>query len=298
WEYDKAVVDEVNTLSTNQRYLEGLSLSRKVVATTDMQAFFREVDIVFVTLPSRFVKRVIAPHASQVSGQLPFVNMSKGIEEETGETVFQQLSALFPHNPLAMVAGPSLANEFSRGVFTAVVAASEHIWLVEKVRQLMSNLRFAVVASEDAIGVELGGILKNIYALGMGLFDQRTDKGMNLVGAYLTQSLKEMTLLGVAMGASPGSFTNLSGVGDLITTAMSEHSHNQKMGRLVASQMPIESIRKEMGVLPEGYNTVRVALKQAARLQLDLPLASLIYRAVNDNLGVDDFLDEFSGILA
>lgn len=297
WEYDAAVVDEVNRQHTNTRYLEGLPLGDRVKATTDIVECLNSVDIAFVTLPSRFIQRVLSPCVGKLPAGLPLVNMSKGLHEDSGETVFSQLSALFPQHPLAMLAGPSLANEFSRGVFTAVVAATDHPGLAEQIRTLMAGPRFAVVCRDDAIGVELGGILKNIYALGMGLFDGRPDRGMNLVGAYLTQAIAEMQQLGTALGGKPESFFALSGIGDLITTALSEHSHNQTMGRLVAAGKTTEQIREQMGVLPEGYNTVQVALGLAEKHGLQLPLAGLIHEAVSGRLDVDSLLDQLAGLL-
>jgi len=235
---------------------------------------------------------------AEANPALPLVNMSKGIDAGTGRTAYQMLADLFPHNPKAMVAGPSLANEFARGVVTAVIAASSVPALFPLIRSAMSNNRFAVATSEDVAGVEWGAILKNIYALGLGLMEGREEAGLNFSGAYLTQALKEMTALGRAMGARAGSFLALSGLGDLIATALSENSHNHTMGRLLAQGLSLEEIKQQMSVLPEGYNTLGAALTLARRQSVALPLAGLLHDVIHGDADLAEFFPRFTAILA
>jgi glycerol-3-phosphate dehydrogenase (NAD(P)+) len=193
-----------------------------------------------------------------------------------------------------MLAGPSLANEFVNGVMTGLVAASENSEAIDCVGRALNNAYLFVKGSKDPIGVELGGILKNIYALGMGMF---ADAGMNFTGAYLTQSLLEMKTLGKALGAQPSTFDGLAGMGDLITTSLSEHSHNRTMGRLVAEGLSLEEVETRMGILPEGYHTLSMALSLASEHQVAMPVARLLNAVITGEQSVSSFQHDFVGLM-
>ena len=150
---------------------------------------------------------------------------------------------------------------------------------------------------DDPQGVELGGVLKNIYALGMGIVDAYPRAGRNFNGAFITQSLAEMRRLAVALGGRAETLLQVPGVGDLITTAFSEDSHNRRLGTLLAEGHTVESARGEMGTLPEGYNTLRAALGLAQRHQLDLPLAELLWQLIHRELSAEQFFPRFAGIV-
>lgn len=297
WEYDRAVVDEVNNTHRNQRYLAGTVLSDRLHATTTVAEVFQFAELIFIALPSRFLVSVLTGVVSGIDPSIAIVNMAKGIDASSGKTAFATVAAMFPNNPVAMLAGPSLANEFNAGVLTGVVAASAEPWLPEKISLVLSSSRFVVVSSDDPLGVELGGILKNIYALGMGLFHSGKGFGLNFIGAYLTQALTEIMALGTAMGARRETLLQLSGIGDLIATAMSEHSHNRAMGELVAQGLGVTEIEQQLGVLPEGYNTLVVALRLAEQYSVDLPLAQLLSDAIRDGLHIDEVYNRFAMVL-
>jgi glycerol-3-phosphate dehydrogenase (NAD(P)+) len=293
WEYDAAVVSEVNRQHSNSRFLPGAIFPDSVKASSRLQEVFERADLVFVALPSRFIPSVLAECVPWVDPAVPLVNLSKGMDAMTGKTAFQSLQHLFPANPVAMVSGPSLANEFARGVATAVAAAANNPVVLTQIDQALQNPSFAVVHSDDPLGLELGGILKNIYALGLGLFDQYPQYGLNFIGIYLTQALQEISLLGVTLGAKQTSFYQLSGLGDLITTALSEDSHNRKMGRLIAQGKTIDQIREQLGSLPEGYNTLIMVLALARKKSVQLPLANLLFEVIEEGLLVEIFFKRF-----
>ncbi len=290
WEYDAAVVDEVNSQHRNQRYLADRVLPATVTATTAVAEVLVDTELVFITLPARFIEAVLTPHIALLNGDISLVNMAKGINPETGETAFQLLSRLFPAHPRVMLAGPSLANEFVRGVSTGLVAASDHGEAIERVQLALNNAHFFVQASNDPVGVELGGILKNIYALGMGMF---ADGGMNFTGAYLTQALAEMKTLGVALAARSETFDGLAGIGDLIATSLSDHSHNRTMGGLVAEGLSLAEVEQRMGILPEGYHTLSIALSLASERQVAMPVASLLDAVIRGERAASTFQDAF-----
>lgn len=297
WEFDKAVIGQINQEHCNRRYLPDITLADTVHATGDVMEVFERAQLVFITLPSRFISPVLGAVAGKLHSHPGIVNMSKGIDSNTGITAFETVSSLFPHHACAMLAGPSLANEFSAGVLTGLVAASKDGQLTATIKSVLGNSRFVVVSGDDPIGVELGGVLKNIYAMGMGLFDSDPKRGLNFVGAYLTRSLAEMVALGTALGAREQTFWQLSGIGDLVTTAMSEHSHNRRMGRLVAQGLTVQEIEQQMGVLPEGYHTLTAALALAQKQRVALPLAQLLHEVIHGDFVAQRFYDRFADIL-
>jgi glycerol-3-phosphate dehydrogenase (NAD(P)+) len=236
--------------------------------------------------------------ASTEAMTIEWVCMSKGVFIDTGLSSFQTLSGMFPDCTIAMVSGPSLANEFAQGVPTVVSVASASDGLCDKVSALLSNHEFSVVTSHDVIGVELGGVLKNIYAMGLGYFQAEQPQGFNFIGAYLSQALLEMKIVGVAMGAEAKSFNGVSGIGDLIATALSDDSHNAKFGRLLGQGLPLAQIEDMLGLFPEGFNVLSVVMQLADDKQLQLPLAQLIHSAVHAEQDHASCLLEFSGLFS
>ncbi|MCS6843032.1 MAG: NAD(P)H-dependent glycerol-3-phosphate dehydrogenase [Caldilineales bacterium] len=295
WEYDPAVVAEVNQRHTNERFLPGVPLSPRLRATRDVHEVFRGASIVFIALPSRFIQPTLGPvcAAGGVSPDTIVVNMAKGIDAATGLTAFQTVSALFPRNPCVMLSGPSIANEFARGEPTVVVLAGQSLTHLTQVAQVLDSRHFRTRFSHDTMGVELGGVLKNIYAIGLGLFDGLNVGSVNFRAAYLTIALEEMTLLGVAMGARAETFAYLAGLGDLLATSMSEHSHNRRLGELLSQGLSLEQIQAQMGVLPEGYNTLRVALNLAEKLHVNLSLAHGLWSVICGRYTAQQFIYSF-----
>ena len=147
--------------------------------------------------------------------------------------------------------------------------------------------------SDDEIGVELGGILKNIYAIGLGLFDGQNIKSVNFRSVYLTIAVEEMARIGAGFGAKIETFLYLSGIGDLLATALSEHSHNRHMGELLAQGLSLEEIKAEMGVLPEGYNTLKVMLYITEKLHISIPLAKGLWDVINGRYQAERFIYSF-----
>lgn len=293
WEYNPAVVAEINQAHTNSAYLPGITLSPDIEATSDLSRVWQEAGLVFVALPSAFIERTIAPGRSLVPPATIIVNMAKGIQPDTGRTSFQVLQQLLPHNRLVMLSGPSIATEFARGLPTVVVIASANMSDLVPVAGVLDNRYFRTRFSSDTIGVELGGILKNIFAIGLGLFDGADVRSVNFRAAYLTLALEEITRLGVAMGAMAETFSYLAGLGDLMATSLSEHSHNRHLGEQLARGRSLEEIKAEMRVLPEGYNTLKVTLFIAEKLHVSLPLAKGLWDVINGRYQAHQFIDSF-----
>lgn len=293
WEYHAAIVDEVNSHHTNTRYLSGVLLPKNLTATGELAAVLRQCGLIFVAIPSIFIGSTLGPLRHHIPAETIFVNMAKGIDRQTGLTSFQTLARLLPQNRHIMLSGPSVANEFARGLPTVVILGGDDRRELLQVAQILDNDHFRTRFSDDAIGVELGGILKNIYAIGLGLFDGQEIKSINFRAVYLTLALEEMARIGVSMGAKVETFLYLAGIGDLLATSLSAHSHNRHLGERLAQGQTLEAIRAEMGVLPEGYNTLKAVLYIAEKLHVSAPLAKGLWDVINGRLQAHQFIKAF-----
>ena len=295
WEFDAAVVEEINGQHTNTRFLPGIVLSPSLRATTDVRQVFDGTSIVFLAIPARFIRSTVQPvvKAGLVRPNTVIVNMAKGIDVDTGLTAFQTTERLFPDNPCVMLSGPSIANEFARGMPTVVMLAGSSNADLMRVSRVLDTRHFRTRFSRDTVGVELGGLLKNIYAIGLGLFDGKGITSLNFRAVYLTIALEEMTRIGVAMGAQAETFAYLAGMGDLLATSLSGQSHNRHLGELLSQGSDLASIQQEMGVLPEGYGTLRIALNIAEKLHVSLPLAKGLLDVINGRADAEGFIFSF-----
>jgi len=293
WEYDPAVVEEVNAHRTNTRFLPGVNLHSTLRATSRLSEVLAACPLLFIALPSVFIHPTLEPHHEQMPPETLIVNMAKGIDASTGLTTFQTLTGLFPRNPRVMLSGPTIANEFARLMPTVVVLAGESKGDLLRVSRLLDNDYFRTRFSEDAIGVELGGVLKNIYAIGLGLLDGKQVKSINFRAVYLTLAMEEITRVGVSLGAKIETFLYLAGVGDLLATSLSEHSHNRRMGELLAQGLTLAQIEAKMGVAPEGFNTLRSMLYIGEKMHVAMPLAKGLWDVIHGRTSAEKFIASF-----
>lgn len=293
WEYQQVVVQEINQVHTNLQFLPGVTLNTQLRATSDLPEVLKTTQVVFIAVPSMFIQRLLLPYKDDLNPNLVFVNMAKGINHETGLTSFQTLQEMFPNNPCIMLSGPSIASEFAQEMPTVVMIAGENRNDLLTVSKILDNDYFRTRFSDDTVGVELGGILKNIYAIGLGLFDGKNIPSINFRAVYLTIALEEMANIGVALGASIRTFLYLAGMGDLLATSLSSHSHNRHMGELLAKGLSREEIKERMGVLPEGFNTLKVVLYIAEKLHVSIPLARGLWHVINGRYEADQFISLF-----
>ncbi len=293
WEYNADIVQEINSDHLNSRYLPDIDLHENLSATSELQKVAGQSQIIFVAIPSAFVKPTLEPIRYQMNKDSVLVNMAKGIDGKTGLTSYQTLSLLFPGNSILMLSGPTIANEFARNMPTVVVLAGEHRQDLLSVARLLDNNCFRTRFSDDTTGVELGGILKNIYTIGLGLFDGKDITSVNFRAAYLTIAMEEIAKMGSAMGARIETFLYLAGIGDLLATSLSEHSHNRKMGTYLAQGLSLDEIRSKMGVLPEGYNTLQIILYVAEKLHVSMPLAKGLWDVIHGRYDAEYFIESF-----
>jgi glycerol-3-phosphate dehydrogenase (NAD(P)+) len=290
WEYQASVVAEINDSRRNSRFLPGIDLHPQLRATSQLDAVFDGAEMVFIALPSAYIRPTLEAYCDTITTSTIIVNTAKGIDRHTGLTALQTLGRLLPRNSCVMLSGPSIANEFVRGVPTLVMLAGPRNDTLWRVARVLDNASFRARFSTDALGVELGGVLKNAYVIGLGVLDQLHGQGANVRAVYLTLALEEMARLGVALGARQETFFYLAGIGDLLATALSEHSHNRALGARLASGQPIGEIERAMGVLPEGYNTLQTLLFLAEKMNTHVPLASELWALVNGRTSPAQFL--------
>lgn len=293
WEHHPEVVAEINEHHTNARFLPDVALSPDLTATGQVEELLAQCETVFVTLPSTFIRATLGPHTQRLRPGAVVVNLAKGIDRTTGQTAFQTLAALFPAHTCLMLAGPAIASEFARGLPTLVVLAGGSPAAMLPIARLLDSAHFRVRFSSDALGVELGGILKNVYAIGLGFFDGKQVTSANFRAAYLTMALEEMSRLGVGMGARPETFAYLAGMGDLLATALSTLSHNRRLGEQIAAGQTIAAIEAASGLLPEGYQTLRMVLLLAEKVRVPVPLALGIWRVLTGQATAEGFIDAF-----
>jgi glycerol-3-phosphate dehydrogenase (NAD(P)+) len=293
WEYHASVVEEINDHHTNSRFLPAIDLNPRLTATSELEAVAARAEIVFVAIPSAYVRSTLAPIADHLGERHIVVNTAKGIDADSGLTAYQTISRLFPKARTVMLSGPSIANEFARGMPTVVVlGGAERVDLLA-VSRVLENSYFRTRFSDDALGIELGGILKNVYAIGLGLFDGKGITSVNFRSVYLTIALEEMTKLGVALGARAETFSYLAGLGDLLATSLSSQSHNRGMGELLATGNSLDAVQDQMGVLPEGYKTLRMALDIAEKLHISVPLARGLWDVIHGRFEAEAFIFAF-----
>ncbi|MEX2365776.1 MAG: NAD(P)H-dependent glycerol-3-phosphate dehydrogenase [Pseudohongiellaceae bacterium] len=290
WMRDIEQAEILNATRENSIYLPGCELHENVIATDDLASVVSGIDMVFVAVPSgsfREVVRQIKPH---VSNATILVSLTKGIEPASCKLMSQVLGEELPDNPIAVMSGPNLAKEIAAQSPTGTVIASADQKVCHEVQNVLRSDTFRVYSNDDMLGVELGGSLKNIYAIIAGLADA-LGMGHNTNSMLVTRSLTEMARFGVRLGAEPMTFLGLSGVGDLIVTCSSPLSRNFRVGKALGEGMSVDAIVKELGQVAEGINTVKQVKEKADDLGVEMPLASGLYEIIYNNAAVDHIIN-------
>jgi glycerol-3-phosphate dehydrogenase (NAD(P)+) len=289
WEYEADVVAEVNSNHTNSKFLPNIKLNKRLKATHDIAQVFRQSEIIINAIHTKYIRQTLQNCNNKISPNTLIVNVAKGIDAN-GITGCKMLEQIFPNNKVIMLAGPAIANEIARNNPTLIVLAGAANEQLIKIAHLFDNDFLRVRFSDDRTGIELGGILKNIYAIGMGIMRGKNITSINFLSVYLTLALEEMTKIGVALGAKEITFLSPAGLGDLLATSMSDNSHNRKMGYLLAKGYNIDQIQQQMKTIPEGYSTLRNILYIAEKLHVAMPIAQSIWLVINGKMDAQDFI--------
>lgn len=279
WMRNEASVNEVNERHRNERYLPGQDLAPTLTATTDLQQALDGVEAVFIAIPSGAFRQVVQQAAAWLKPDQLLVSTTKGIEAGTFCLMSQIIEQECPQARVGVLSGPNLAKEIAQKQLTATVIASSDAELRERVQALLHTSCFRVYASTDTYGVELGGTLKNIYAIAAGL-SAALGMGENTKSMLMTRSLAEMSRFAVSLGANPMTFLGLAGVGDLIVTCMSPLSRNYRVGFALGEGKTLEQAVDALGEVAEGVNTLKLVKEKAESLDIYMPLVAGLYEVV------------------
>lgn len=295
WAHETGVVDDINLHHRNSRYLPNALLHQSIRATNDLNAVICSAHFVIESLPVCYMRSTIAQTLSCFSKDQIWVITSKGIEQNTCMLPTQIIDDLFGYKTKKVVmAGPSFAQEVIEKKLTGMVIASDDLHIAQQFKELIRNDYFCPEISSDMIGVQLGGALKNVITLGVGMLDGAgfTD---NAKAFLLTRGLAEMTQLGIKLGAQQETFYGLSGVGDLVLTAMGRFSKNLAVGRQLGQGKQIDLIIKEVGYIPEGVNTVQSLHQLMDDVDVRLPVCDGIYEVVFEGGSLQRVIDKLVG---
>ncbi len=280
WEYKKSYAKELNKKRVNAKYLPGVKIPREMNITFDLKNATADKNLIVLAVPTQFLRGVVKKIDYLNIRDSILCSVSKGIEKGTLLTVSQMLEDVHPllkPEQIGVLSGPSHAEEVSRRIPTAVTAASVDLDTAKTIQVAFMNSYFRVYASTDIIGVELGGALKNVIAIGAGIIDG-AGFGDNTKAAIMTRGVAEISRLGLAMGARPETFAGLSGMGDLIVTCMSRHSRNRFVGEQIGKGKKLKQVLKAMDMVAEGVETSRSASQLAKKHNVETPITYEVYQ--------------------
>lgn len=277
WAREPEVVESLNREHINHIFLPNSPISPAILADGDLARVVGDAELVVSAAPSHAVRQIAERIHSCLDGKTPtIVSVSKGLDPESLKTMTAVLAEALPDCPIAALSGPSFAKEVYEERPTAVVAASKSEEVARVVQQEFNSPYFRVYTSEDTLGVELGGALKNVAAIAAGIVDG-LQLGYNPRAALITRSLAEMTRLGVALGADPLTFAGLAGLGDLLLTCTGALSRNRTLGIDLAKGRMLQEITAERKTVAEGVNTAGVVLKLAEKCGIEVPVAAEVH---------------------
>ncbi|OMH38722.1 NAD(P)H-dependent glycerol-3-phosphate dehydrogenase [Motiliproteus sp. MSK22-1] len=271
----------------NERYLPGCKLHPGLIPVTDFADALAESSLVLVAIPSSHFRQVVSQIKPYLTAQHALVSTTKGVEAGTFKLMSEVIGDEAPQCRVGVISGPNLAKEVATRQLTATVIASESEELCAKVQSAFHCDYFRVYAGSDVYGVELGGALKNIYAIAAGMC-AAMGMGENTRSMLMTRSLAEMSRFAVRMGADPMTFLGLAGVGDLIVTCMSPLSRNYRVGFALGQGRDLEGAVSELGEVAEGVNTIKYVKAKADELGVYMPLVGGLFEVVFNKLPVQD----------
>ena len=281
WVRNKRTVKSMAKTQMNKKYLPGYKLDNRLKYSYDLEAAVKDKDIIFLAVPSSAFRETLKNIKPFISGQ-SIVSLTKGMEKDTFAMMSDIIKDELPEVNFGVMSGPNLAVEIMKNMPSATVIASESEPLRHAVQAALHSAFFRVFASDDIRGVELGGALKNIYAIAMGMA-AAYDVGENTKAMLLTRSLAEMSRFGVEEGANPLTFLGLSGVGDLYATCNSELSRNFRIGNMLGRGMDIDAAVKKLGQTAEGVNTIQQVHEKASKQGIYMPITHALHAVIYED---------------
>ncbi len=297
WCRSEELAEQIRTTRVNEPYLPGFELPAGVEVTSDLAAVVRDKAIVVGVTPSHAVRDVLGPAAAHMRDDVIVVNASKGLEEGTLDRIDQIYADIFPPAVAARatyLSGPTFAKELAERRPSAIVVAGTDDAATRAVQEEFSTERFRVYTSDDIVGVQIGGALKNVVAIAAGMSDG-LDYGLNARAALITRGLAEIARVGEKLGANPLTFAGLSGMGDLVLTCSGELSRNRRVGLALGQGRKLADIIADMRMVAEGVKTTKVATELADKIGVRAPIAGFMYRVLYEDLPAREAVSELMG---
>ncbi len=291
WAREEKVVKKINEEHENEMFLKGVELSNNVRATTNL-ADMVDNEFIFIAVPAQFVRSVLKEVKKYLSDGVILVLCAKGIEQSSGKLMTEVVSEIMPKSPLVVLSGPTFAREVALGLPSAVTIASKYQQITKRLLGVIGQPTFRPYVSRDIVGAEIGGALKNVFAIACGITTGRK-MGDNARAALITRSLSEMVRYGESYGAERSTMMGLCGLGDLILTCSSTQSRNLSLGIALGEGKTIEDLMTNRLTVAEGYYTSSVLAKISQDKNIDMP----IVMAVNDILHEGKNIDQVIGDL-
>ncbi len=289
WARDSHTVEEINKYHRNEKYLPGATLNESLKATTSIKEAVRDADVIIMGVPSHSFRHVLEDAAPYIRPWVPIVSLTKGLEQGTKMRMTEIIESLMPGHPAGILTGPNLAREIMSGQAAAGVIAMVDVTIANALQKVFRSGLFRVYTNDDVIGCELGGALKNVIAIAVGMGDG-AGAGDNTRSADITRGLAELTRLGTAMGGKPSTFAGLAGMGDLIATCISPLSRNRYVGVQLGKGRSLDEIISEMSMVAEGVKTCGVVMDLANQYNIEMPITQEVFKVVNEGgLAIEAF---------
>lgn len=281
WARNAEYAAEMQSQRENTRLLSGIRIPDSVTVTSDIAEAVDDAGLLVASIPTAFLRDALTTHRDVLACGTPVVSVIKGIENQSFLRPTEIVSDVLGHDRVAVLAGPSHAEEFARGRPCSMVSAAHDESLAKLVQELFTTDRFRVYTNSDVVGVELGGALKNVLAIAVGICDG-LEYGDNAKAALMTRGLVEMTRFGAALGADSTTLFGLAGIGDLITTCISGFSRNRHVGERLGRGETLDEVLAGMTAVAEGVLTTRSVHDIASRQNLDMPITRQVYSVLFD----------------
>ncbi|ADH99646.1 NAD(P)H-dependent glycerol-3-phosphate dehydrogenase [Salisediminibacterium selenitireducens] len=297
WSRSEEQVRSINLEKRNPNYLPDVLLPEGIHATMDLSEAIEGAHVAVLVVPTKAMRQVLPELRRVMKHDMLFVHASKGIEPESNLRISQIIEEEIPEQlrtGVVVLSGPSHAEEVCQKQPTTVTSACENEEHARLVQDLFMNNDFRVYTNPDVIGVEMGGALKNIIAIGAGM-TAGLGFGDNAKAALMTRGLAEMARLGLKQGANPMTFAGLGGLGDLIVTCTSVHSRNWRAGYALGTGKSVEEVEQDMGMVVEGIRTTKAAYQLAKKLNVEMPITEELYQVLFHNKPVDEAVSELMG---
>ena len=288
WAREPEVIAVINGQNRNPLYLPDVALDPAITATSDMMKVAK-TDIIMLVVPAQHLRGVCAALSAHIKAGTPVVICAKGIERGTSALMTDVVAEALPHAAMMVLSGPTFAREVALGLPTAITLGAADQVLGRKVAEAISSPTFRPYLSEDVVGAEVGGAVKNVLAIGCGMADGK-GLGANARAALLARGLAEIVRLALARGGKPETLMGLSGLGDLVLTATSLQSRNYSLGVALGKGQTLEEVLGARRSVTEGVTTAEAVATLAAKLKVDMPICAAINRILNHGAAIDDML--------